>query len=1420
MKRGALMQKIEVLKLSRIKRYVANPRLFKWARAIERSGLFDVDWYRTSYADVKSSGMSPVVHYVLYGAQEGRDPSQSFSTLGYVAANPDVAESGVNPFYHYIRFGLNEGRVLGPVADGSSMERVGVRLGSVQLLSETAHGQHRVAPSAPALAAAKGADGGRAAIGALRDGYLYGWVRMQPVGRPVLIDVFVDGAPVAQRVSANLPRPDLGAGCVGFRIDLSVCPLQPHGELSIRDSEAGDVLCSKSVKKIIPKYVGKNYRSKIDYIISDFDSHSALLGVFDESYYLMNNPDVARVGVSALRHYLAYGFKELRNPGSSFDVVWYTQAYLNSDWSQDALFHYATSGRLKGNLTRPRLPVRFNPPVSYKRRKRTPRRVCLFAGYDPDGVIDSVVIEFIAELSRFSDVYYLADCAMPQSELDKLRGITKGAWASRHGRYDFGSWSLLAKELVGWHVVDGYDELILANDSSYLMRSFDAVFEKMDACDCDWWGLQATKGISATFATQRLPGALSIEEIKRNWLDRFENDQVYDFLLGSYFLNFRKNVINNKKFRKLLENVSKEDRKYSIIRKYEIGITRLLISEGFEFSTYVDFVYERQPVYSERSFEMVRDGFPLFKKYHLIHNHYRIDALWDWPRRLQDAGIDKGLEPYVENLQRTGDARKIYRSMDVAVFDMDPPMTQSELLAEDLVTPKYDDWWCFPVCAYSHRFNDNIRALFEEVKNDRTIKKIVLTQSKHVAVDGENVVVAPLASREGQYYLLRSRHIFLKHGVRANLGGVSLSHELHAYHNLWHGIPLKRIGFASIDQQGGLDDLAEQNGLLRSVICASKVDQLAMTAAYWPLKINDIWLTGLPRHDLIVKEEAHLPRDMQEQLGRLRQELNGRKLILFAPTFRNDQDEGYYSFSKKEKSELINILQKNGFVLGIREHMADRSRQYSSQLVGNCFISVSEGVYPNVEVLMREASALVTDYSSIFIDFLVTGRPVISFAYDYEKYSSKERGLFYDLEWCFPGAIATDFQSLAGALLNAMKGHDASAQERYEHRRRLFIEKLDGQNSSRVVDRVKALKMGDLTVFDIDEAQGASVPRHVLWVYDAGHEITARYRIFNLVPELNEVGWSAKIVTSQEVTLKDAALAGVVVFSRVAATDQIMDIVEALQRRNVKVVFDIDDFMFEPDELMQAEYYRDRPERRAATRRTVYGYRRLIKSVDLVTVSTSALKERVERLAANAAVIPNSVGMGLVEHYSNERTMSSGDVVKICYLSGTQTHSRDFSLIREAVCNIQEEFGNVEFHIVGSVAYDSEVDDQLLSGWIRHPRMGYEQMHAFLEGMDINVAPLSQNVFNDCKSELKIFEAALHKVPTIASPTASYAGCLEHGVNGFLAEDSLDWEDCLRKLISSEATRNAMGQEAYRLLENEFTARRAAELYVARVLER
>jgi hypothetical protein len=76
--------------------------------------LFDRDWYLARYPDVRSAGVDPVLHYLDWGAAEGRNPSPSFDTEWYASGNPDVRRAGLNPLVHYLRYGQREGRAPVP----------------------------------------------------------------------------------------------------------------------------------------------------------------------------------------------------------------------------------------------------------------------------------------------------------------------------------------------------------------------------------------------------------------------------------------------------------------------------------------------------------------------------------------------------------------------------------------------------------------------------------------------------------------------------------------------------------------------------------------------------------------------------------------------------------------------------------------------------------------------------------------------------------------------------------------------------------------------------------------------------------------------------------------------------------------------------------------------------------------------------------------------------------------------------------------------------------------------------------------------------------------------------------------------------------------------------------------------------------
>lgn len=795
-------------------------------------------------------------------------------------------------------------------------------------------------------------------------------------------------------------------------------------------------------------------------VVLECDVHTVrLAGALDADAYRTARPLAKRVQRNPVRHYCETGWKDLYNPRPDFDVCWYWSEHLDlADDEVNPLIHHLVHGAHLGLPTAPAAqPVRSALPLH---TDRTVRRACLFSASDTDGTIDEVVVAQVAELARHCDVYFLADATISPQELAKLDGSTSGRWAIRHGGQDFGSWSRLAADLVGWDQLETYDEVVFANDSAYLIRPLDEAFDRLSSLPVDWWGGHATK-----LSYHRDNGdvdALPLEKAKNAWRTLTAMDPEDRLLVSTTFWGIRRAVTADAGFRRILETAAQHVSQGSSAKRFAISINRHLLTGGYDFETIVAGVHPYDPVHTPDYWTLVRDGYPFLHRSLLALNPRRVPGLASWKETLTALVPSVDATLIERDLLRVASNDTLQRSLAIradadGTIVYDDPLTRERFRLEDRYAPKYDHWWSFPVCAYDHTISGNERALFEQVRDDPSIKKIILTRSRSVDLQGTNVVTVPLMSRAGQFHLARSRQIFVKHGPRINAHW-PLSPLTHHFINLWHGIPLKRFGGASAVITPGLDRaLREDHAACRAVITSSRTDSLAMANAFWPLSSPDMWNTGLPRNDFITCPEDRLPADLLAAEQELRHELGGRRLVLFLPTFKDGHSDAYYRFSDDDLARLRAWMERHNAVLGVREHMADRARSYWHQLAPLGSLDVSSRRYPDLEVMYRAADGLVSDYSSCLVDFMLTGRPVASFAYDLDHYSHEERGLFYDLRQVLPGPVCETFDELIRSMETFFDVPDARQQEEYAWRRRLFFDHIDDGAAARVVERVTSL---------------------------------------------------------------------------------------------------------------------------------------------------------------------------------------------------------------------------------------------------------------------------------------------------------------------------------------------------------------------------
>lgn len=341
----------------------------------------------------------------------------------------------------------------------------------------------------------------------------------------------------------------------------------------------------------------------------------------------------------------------------------------------------------------------------------------------------------------------------------------------------------------------------------------------------------------------------------------------------------------------------------------------------------------------------------------------------------------------------------------------------------DRVLPVADDLWCFGSWDRHHHTLDNPRAVFQAVESDPAIRKVVLTWTEPdgptASPPGTRFV--PADSLRGAYFLARSRVVVLGVGLRGLAPfAPDLRADRHRVIQVWHGIPLKRIGKLFPGETTWDDETPRY----AATVCSSEADRDAMAAAFAPLPRERVWLTGLPRNDFILGPEGELPRDYLDQLAQVRSQLEGRRLVLYAPTWREDIGS-LYTFSDHERALLGRVLERHGAVLGIRGHSnVRRATEDAAAFQDSRIISLNS--IPDVNIVLRETDVLVTDYSSIYIDFLLLRRPIVHFAYDLEAYVL-ERGFIYEPRQAFAGPNATTAEELVELLDEALSSPDSFA---------------------------------------------------------------------------------------------------------------------------------------------------------------------------------------------------------------------------------------------------------------------------------------------------------------------------------------------------------------------------------------------------------
>ena len=170
------------------------------------------------------------------------------------------------------------------------------------------------------------------------------------------------------------------------------------------------------------------------------------------------------------------------------------------------------------------------------------------------------------------------------------------------------------------------------------------------------------------------------------------------------------------------------------------------------------------------------------------------------------------------------------------------------------------------------------------------------------------------------------------------------------------------------------------------------------------------------------------------------------------------------------------------------------------------------------------------------------------------------------------------------------------------------------------------------------------------------------------------------------------------------------------------------------------------------------------------------------------------------------------------YFSGSPSHNRDFGLIAGAIGRVMDDYPDVWLRVVGYL------DD--VPALARHrariealPMQDFVNLQREIGAVEVNLVPLQDNDFTNCKSELKWFEAAVVGTLTVATPTFAYRGAIRHGETGWLA-GAHEWEEVLRSVLDGQAGHQAVLETARAEALSRFGWERQAESIAAALFGR
>lgn len=370
------------------------------------------------------------------------------------------------------------------------------------------------------------------------------------------------------------------------------------------------------------------------------------------------------------------------------------------------------------------------------------------------------------------------------------------------------------------------------------------------------------------------------------------------------------------------------------------------------------------------------------------------------------------------------------------------------------LVPRDRNSWVFGAW-YGQRYSDNSKWLFEHVlEHHPEIRATWITKSRSVygRLRAAGKPVCMSASPMGAWRCLRARYAFLSSGfVDMNFFFLNGARQIW----LWHGMPLKKIGYCDDSAGSRPSPLRRRLSALLNPYSRHRPHCTLTSADFFTPFLQEsfrlsrecVLATGLPRCD------AFFRAGNERLVSSLRERFPGSRVLLYMPTFRMSirmDGEPFNPFTAEfgfDGAEFTRFLERENLVFLYKPHFVDSAARVS--MPSERFMCVGDDDFGDLYVLLGSVDALMTDYSSVYFDFLAARKPVYLLTFDYDRYIRDSRAHFFDMRAEMHGTFCLSWQDFY-----AKAADGASDVAGLEEDRKKFAQYLDGSCCENVVERI------------------------------------------------------------------------------------------------------------------------------------------------------------------------------------------------------------------------------------------------------------------------------------------------------------------------------------------------------------------------------